>query len=105
MKEKVKYLWMPSVCKPSSQVGKAVVGGDGAASNGWWIMGAGGRDFNSTAEDANPAIVWGRDILKQGGFDYKSSGNLGSGISFSRALPLGHAIVLRRTLAFDRSCE
>lgn len=82
MKQNVKYLWMPSVCKPSSQVGKDKVGGDGSATNGWWIMGGGGRDFNSPGEDGNPFIVWGRDLLKQNGLDSKSSGNLGSGISF-----------------------
>ena len=77
----VKYLWMPSVCKPSSQVGKAVVGGDGSASDGWWIMGGGGRDINSPGEDANPFVVWARDLLNKAGKDPKSSGNLGSGIS------------------------
>ncbi len=82
MKENVKFLWMPSVCKPSSQVGKDKVGGDGSASNGWWIMGGGGRDFNSPAEDTNPAIVWGRQILSDNGLTSKDSGNLGSGISF-----------------------
>ena len=77
LREKAKYLWMPSVCKPSSQVGRAVVGD---LSNGWWIMGGGGRDINSPNEDNNPFIVWARDLLRQGGYDPKSSGNLGSGI-------------------------
>jgi len=81
MKESVKYLWMPSVCKPSSQVGKEKVGGDGSAANGWWIMGGGGLDFNSPAEDTNPAIIWGRDVLKGAGLNSKDSGNLGTGIS------------------------
>ena len=83
MKEKVKYLWMPSVCKASSQVGKDKVGGDGSATNGWWIMGGGVRDWNSPGEDANPFIVWGRELLKTNGLDSKASGNLGSGISFA----------------------
>ena len=77
MREKAKYLWMPSVCKPSSQVGRAVVGD---LSDGWWIMGGGGRDINSPNEDNNPFIVWARDLLRKGGYDPKSSGNLGSGV-------------------------
>ena len=83
LKQKAKYLWMPSVCKPLSQVGKAVVSGDGSASNGWWIMGGGGRDINSTLEDSNPVIVWARDMLKKSTppLDPKSSSNLGSGVS------------------------
>jgi len=85
MKEKVKYLWQPSVCKPASQVGKAVVGGDGSASNGWWIMGGGFIDFNADANSENIAIKWGRQILKDNGFDYKASGNLGSGITYGWA--------------------
>ncbi|MDH4144389.1 MAG: ABC transporter substrate-binding protein [Acidimicrobiia bacterium] len=78
MRDKAKYLWMPSVCKPSSQVGKDVVGD---LSNGWWIMGGGGRDINSPAEDKNPFIVWARQVLADHGLNAKDSGNLGSGIS------------------------
>ncbi|MCC6438567.1 MAG: ABC transporter substrate-binding protein [Acidimicrobiales bacterium] len=78
MRETAKYLFMPSVCKPSSQVGRAVVGD---LSDGWWIMGGGGRDINSPAEDANPFIVWARDLLASVGYNAKDSGNFGSGIS------------------------
>ncbi|MEZ5234241.1 MAG: ABC transporter substrate-binding protein [Acidimicrobiales bacterium] len=78
MKDSAKYLFMPSVCKPSSQVGRDVVGD---ASDGWWIMGGGGRDINSPGEDANPFIIWARDVLKQAGYNAKDSGNFGSGIS------------------------
>jgi len=79
MKEKVKYLWMPSVCKPSSQVGRAVAGEN---SNGWWIMGGGSRDINSPAEDGNVFIVHGRDLLKSKGYNAKDSGSFGVGVNF-----------------------
>jgi hypothetical protein len=81
MKQAVKYLWMPSVCKASSQVGKGAVGGDGSQSEGWWIMGGGGRDINSPGEDGNAYVIWARDLLNKAGKDPKSSGNLGSGVS------------------------
>jgi ABC-type branched-subunit amino acid transport system substrate-binding protein len=76
MKEKTKYMFLPSVCKPSSNVDRAHVGD---ASNGWWIMGGGYRDINSPSEDNNPFITWARDQLRKNGIDPKSSGNLGQG--------------------------
>ena len=78
MKETAKYLMAASVCKPSSQSGKDVVGD---ATSGWWVMGGGGRDINSPIEDDNPWIIWARDTLRAGGYDAKDSGNLGSGMS------------------------
>ena len=76
MKESVKYLFTPSVCKQSNNVGSKVVGD---ASDGWWTMGGGQRDLNSVAEDSTPWILWARDQLKAAGIDPKSSGNLGLG--------------------------
>jgi branched-chain amino acid transport system substrate-binding protein len=78
MKESVKYLFTPSVCKQSNNVGDKVVGD---ASDGWWVMGGGIRDLNSVAEDSTPWIVWARDQLKAKGIDPKSSGNLGAGMA------------------------
>lgn len=90
LKDSAKYLFMSSVCKAASFVGKDKVGGDGSASNGWWIMGSGVRDFNSPAEDDDPYIQWGRELLRSNGIDYKQSGSFGSGFLF--AFPMVQAL-------------
>jgi ABC-type branched-subunit amino acid transport system substrate-binding protein len=77
MRETVKYLFMPSVCNTSAQVGRDVVGD---LSDGWWIMGGGERDINSPAQDDNKFIAWGRQTLRDAGIEPKSSGNLGRGV-------------------------
>ena len=79
MLEATKYKFMPSVCKGANFVGKDVVGD---SSNGWWIVGGGLRDINSPGEDANPYVQWGRQILTDAGYDYKSSGFFGFGLAF-----------------------
>ena len=82
MKQKAKYLFMSSVCKSASFVGKDKVGGDGSSANGWWIIGGGGLDFNSASNDTNPFVKWGRELLAAKGIDYKTSGSYGSGFNF-----------------------
>jgi branched-chain amino acid transport system substrate-binding protein len=82
MKDQVKYLFQPSTCKSASFVGKDKVGGDGSASNGWWIIGGGQKDFNADAYSADPFIKWGREQLAAKGYDYKSSGSFGSGFFY-----------------------
>jgi branched-chain amino acid transport system substrate-binding protein len=86
MKEDVKYLFQPSVCAASSFVGKDKVGGDGSASNGWWIVNGGAKDINDPAQFNDPYIAWARDLLTANGIDPKSSGSLGSGFFFSWAM-------------------
>jgi branched-chain amino acid transport system substrate-binding protein len=83
MKESVKYLFMPSVCVTSSFVGKDKVGGDGSASNGWWIVNGGQKDLNDPNFANDPYIKWARELLLAKGIDPKSSGSLGSGLSFA----------------------
>ncbi len=83
LKEKASFLFMSSVCKPASFVGKDKVGGDGSVSDGWWIVGGGAVDFNSTAYDDDAFISWGRQLLAAGGIDYKLSGSFGSGFNFA----------------------
>jgi len=85
MKESVKYLFQPSVCKAASFVGKDKVGGDGSVSNGWWIVGGGVKDFNSGANDSDPYVAWGRKLLGDAGIDYHTSGSFGNGFVFSWA--------------------
>ncbi len=79
MKSKVKYMFMSSVCKGASFVGKDKVGGDGSASNGWYIVGGGFKDFNAEALSSDPFVAWGRQFLADNGLDYKLSGALGQG--------------------------
>ena len=73
------------MCKAASFVGKDKVGGDGSVSNGWWIVGGGVKDFNSGANDGDPFIAWGRELLADAGVDYHTSGSFGSGFIFSWA--------------------
>jgi branched-chain amino acid transport system substrate-binding protein len=90
MKEKAKYLFIAGVCKGSSFVGKAKVGGDGSASNGWWTIGGGQIDFNSSAYDNDAFVTWGRQLLADNGYDYKTSASFGSG--FFYAMPIIQAL-------------
>jgi branched-chain amino acid transport system substrate-binding protein len=83
MKDKVKYLFQPSVCAASSFVGKDKVGGDGSASNGWWIVNGGAKDLNGPEKDTDPYIKWARDLLQSKGVAPESSGSLGSGFLFA----------------------
>ncbi len=95
MKEDVKYLFQPSVCSASSFVGKDKVGGDGSASDGWWIVNGGVKDLNGATYDDDAFILWGREILQEAGIDPKSSGSLGSGLQW------GFAIVQSLIIAGD----
>ncbi|MPY91488.1 MAG: ABC transporter substrate-binding protein [Acidimicrobiia bacterium] len=86
MKEDVEYLFMPSVCKSASFVGKDKVGGDGSAADGWWIIGGGAVDFNADATSDDAFVAWGRGLLSDAGIDYHTSGSFGSGFIFSFAM-------------------
>ncbi|MGE3360161.1 MAG: ABC transporter substrate-binding protein [Acidimicrobiia bacterium] len=79
MAESATYKFMPSVCKGANFVGKDAVGD---SSNGWWIVGGGLRDINSPGEDGNPYVEWGRKLLADAGYDYKTSGFFGFGLAF-----------------------
>jgi len=81
MKERLKAAFLPSVCKASSFLAKDKVGGDGMASDGWWVVGGGLKDFNGAAFDNDPWVKWAREVLGKAGYDYKSSGNLTWGAS------------------------
>jgi hypothetical protein len=85
MKEGTPYKFMSSVCKGASFVGKDKVGGDGSASNGWYIVGGGLKDFNSPALDSDPFVQWGRKFIADSGYDYKLSGNFGQGMFYAWA--------------------
>ena len=82
MKEKVAYLFMPSVCAGKSFIGQDKVGMSG---DGWWILSGGIKDLSDKAFDNDPFIKNGRDELAAAGFDYKSSGSFGSGYLYGWA--------------------
>jgi len=80
MKEKVKYLFQPSVCSASTFVGKDKVGGPFA--DGWYIVNGGIKDLNSPAFDNDAYVKYARELLKANGLDPKASGSYGSGYAF-----------------------
>jgi branched-chain amino acid transport system substrate-binding protein len=82
MKESTKYLFTSSTCKAASFVGKDKVGGDGSASDGWWIAGGGLLDFNAESNGDDAYIKWARELLTEAGLDYKASGSFGTGFAF-----------------------
>ncbi|MPY92302.1 MAG: ABC transporter substrate-binding protein [Acidimicrobiia bacterium] len=92
MKDSASYLFLPSVCKASSFVGKDKVGGDGSAADGWLIVGGGVKDFNAEALDDDPYVAWARDMLAEQDVDYRSSGSIGVG--FQYMWPLVQAVKL-----------
>jgi branched-chain amino acid transport system substrate-binding protein len=85
MKEDVKYNFQPSVCASVSFMGKDKVGGDGSASNGWWIVNGGVKDLNVAKFDGDYFAQFYRKSLADAGIDYHSSGSLGSGYFFAWA--------------------
>ncbi len=86
LKESAAYLFQPSVCAASTFVGKDKVGGDGSASDGWWIVNGGSKDLNDAGMDNDPYIKWSRELLKANGLDPKASGSFGSGYYFAWTL-------------------
>jgi len=73
LKEKAKYLFQPSVCKANSFVGKDKVGGDGKASDAWWVVGGGTKALESQAFDNDIWATTARKRLEQAGIDWKTN--------------------------------
>ena len=82
LKESAKMVFMPSVCKGLNFVGSKAVGGDGSTSNGWWIVGGGGKDFNDPAWADDVWVKFARGLLKDGGHPSEDSSQLGNGFAF-----------------------
>jgi len=76
------YLFTGQPCKGATFMGKEKVGGDGSASNGWWIAGGGNLDFNAESMSTNPWIAFGRQLLADAGLDYKTSSSFGLGFNY-----------------------
>jgi branched-chain amino acid transport system substrate-binding protein len=85
LRDNAKYLFQPSVCPGTTYAKKEAVGGDGAASNGWWQVNAGTKELNDPSQLNDPYISFVRGLLTAHGIDPKSSSTLGSGIGFSWA--------------------
>ena len=83
LKESAKYLFQPSVCKGNGFVGKDKVGGDGSASDGWWVVGGGVKAADSPAYDNDPWVISARDELTAGGVDWKKEPTALAGSRFA----------------------
>ena len=91
MHESVKYLFQSSVCKSNGFMGKDKVGGDGSASEGWWIVGGGIKSFDTAAGDNDVWAQFARKQLEAAGIDWKTnaqhfSGNAMWGWTLEQAL-------------------
>ncbi len=62
LKEKALYVFQPSVCKANSFMGKDKVGGDGKASDGWWVVGGGTKALEAQSFDAD---IWAMECRKR----------------------------------------
>ncbi len=74
-----KQLWMPSVCRALSFVGRDKAGD---AVKDWLIAGGGVIDINDLTVQDRPAVKWARKVLADQGLDSQSSSNLGTGVNF-----------------------
>ncbi|MCC6434789.1 MAG: ABC transporter substrate-binding protein [Acidimicrobiales bacterium] len=90
MQDNVEYRFLSATCKGASFVGKDKVGGDGSVSDGWWIVGGGSVDLNSSSNDADAYVVWAREQLAANGHDYKKSGSFSLGVFY--AFPMIQAL-------------
>ena len=80
MHQSAKYLFQPNTCAGSSQLSKEKVGGDGSASEGWWIVNGGTKDIRDATLQEDPMVVWGRQMVTDHGEDPDSSTELGLGL-------------------------
>jgi len=69
-------------CKGLNFVGKDKVGGDGSAPDGWWIVGAGAKDFNDDTLADDVYVTWAREQLEAAGFPSEGSSQLGNGFYY-----------------------
>ncbi len=96
MKENVKYLFQPLTCTGVSFVSKEKVGGDGMASNGWWIFNPGTKDIKDDTIADDPWIKFTRDLLTKRGIDPMASSTLGAG--FYYAWPFIQSVLIAQEL-------
>jgi len=82
MHDKVKYLFQPQTCAGSTFVKKEKVGGDGSASNNWWIVNPGGRDITDPTFKDDAWVKFARDLLTKARLNPDSSSLLGAGFGY-----------------------
>ena len=70
MKATASYLFQPSVCKSNAFLGRDKVGGDGSATNGWWVVGGGVKALESPAFDNDVWAQQSRELLTAAGVDW-----------------------------------
>ena len=96
MKETVKYLFQPLTCSGVTFVSKEKVGGDGTASNGWWLFNPGLKDIKDVNFANDPWIKFIKEQLTAGGIDPTSSSQLGAG--FAYAWPFVQSVMIAQEL-------
>ena len=96
MKETVKYLFQPLTCTGVSFVSKEKVGGDGSASNGWWIFNPGIKDIKDESLVDDPWMIFIKQLLTDKGLDPTSSSSLGAG--FGYAWPYVQSLLIAQEL-------
>lgn len=96
MKETVKYLFQPLTCTGVSFVSKEKVGGDGSASDGWWIFNPGLKDIKDESLNDDPWIIFTKGLLSDRGIDPLSSSSLGAG--FGYAWPFVQSVMIAQEL-------
>jgi hypothetical protein len=82
MQQQVKYLFQPGTCAAASFVNKEKVGGDGGASNGWWVVNPAAKDIKDPLQADDPFIKWARGLLQGAGIDPNVSSSLGTGFNY-----------------------
>ncbi|MEZ5262200.1 MAG: hypothetical protein R2755_10595 [Acidimicrobiales bacterium] len=96
MKENVEYLFQPLTCAGTSFVSKDRVGGDGMASDGWWIFNPGIKDIKDPNLVGDPWMDFAKDLLVKKGIDPQSSSSLGNG--FGYAFPFVQSLLIAQEL-------
>ena len=61
LNESAEQLWMPSVCRPLSQVGRDRAGD---STEGWLVAGGGIIDINDTTKQDLVGVKWARELLQ-----------------------------------------
>jgi ABC-type branched-subunit amino acid transport system substrate-binding protein len=92
LKAKAKYLFMPGTCAGATFINKAKVGGDGSASDGWWIMSAGLKDMVDPAYQDDAYVKWLSAGMRAKGIDPTASSNLSGGINYG--FPIVQALIM-----------
>ncbi|MEZ5263467.1 MAG: hypothetical protein R2755_17265 [Acidimicrobiales bacterium] len=92
LQSSAQFLFVGQPCGNNATMGKDKVGGDGMASEGWWLVGGGARDMTDATQAELPFVQFMRGLLEAKGIDPASSGNLNYGTFFG--FPLIQAFIL-----------